>query len=226
MRLDVYSDFVCPWCWLGRHRLKLALAMHRGRAPILRYRPFQLNPEIGPGGVPRDVYLVAKFGSIERAAQVHALVEQAAERDGLALNLAQITVTPPTLDAHRLIDWAIEEAGAAKPGDIDLLIDGLFSAYLVDGRDIGDTAVLIDIAQTAGYDADAARAYLADGAGESAVRTADLTARRLGIQAVPCFVFNRQHALAGAHEPETFLPLLDLATIDDARHRLAGDGSA
>lgn len=219
MKLDVYSDFVCPWCWLGRHRLKLALALHRGRAPAVRYRPFQLNPEIGPGGVPRDTYLVAKFGSIERARQVHALVEQAAERDSLPLRLDSIAVTPPTLDAHRLVDWAAD----AALGDLDALIDRLFTAYLVDGRDIGDRAVLADIAASAGYDAAQAAEFLAGPNGESAVRTADLTARRLGIQAVPCFVFNRQHALAGAHEPETFLPLFDLAAVDDARHRLGAE---
>ncbi len=208
MLIETYADLVCPWCFIGRRRLGRALALRPRARPEIRWRPFQLNPEMPRNGMDRQQYLAAKFGGPERARQVYRVVEDTALRDGLTLNLDRIRRTPNSFDAHRLVRWA-ERAGLS-----DALADALMAAFFVDGEDIGDWSVLAGAAERLGFDGDEAWAMLRTDAEAAAVRSSDALARQMGLQAVPCYVFERRYALAGAQEPQSFLPLLDLAVGD------------
>lgn len=206
MLIDVFADLVCPWCYIGANRLARALAERPGVRPERRWHPFLLNPDLPPGGIDRSLYLAIRFGSRERARQVLAVVEETARRDGLPLNLNRITRTPNTIDAHRLVLLA-ESIGQGES-----LVAALYTAYFVDGLDIGDREMLIDMASTLGLGAEACRAALAgDGAEDQSRFQADVLSYQLDLHAVPCFIFDRRYVLAGAQEPVAFLPLLDLA---------------
>jgi predicted DsbA family dithiol-disulfide isomerase len=205
MIVEIYSDLICPWCYIGKHRLERALT-ERGRLPLeRRWQPYELNPDMGPGGIDRFAYLATKFGGAERARQVYSVIEETAERDGLPIRLDRIKRTPNTLNAHRLVRFA------SRLNLGDKLTDLLFAAYFVESLDIGDREVLLAKAAEAGIDPDMARDHLGGNADIAAIRATESVARQLGIQAVPCFIFNRRYALAGAQEPSAFLPLLDLA---------------
>jgi predicted DsbA family dithiol-disulfide isomerase len=180
MLVEIFSDLVCPWCYIGKRRLERALDERPGTILQKRWQPFELNPDLPAAGMDRMAYLAAKFGGLERARQIYGVIEETAARDGISLSFGRIRRTPNTLDAHRLVRFAMRGTTA------DRLVDLLFEAYFVEGLDIGDRDVLVAKAVEAG-------------------------ARQMGIQAVPCFVFNRRYALSGAQEPATFLPLLDLA---------------
>jgi len=205
MLIEVYADVVCPWCYIGRGRLRRALAERPEVRAEPLWRPFQLNPEMPPGGLDRGLYLAAKFGGPDRARQVYGAIAEAAARDGLPLALERIRRTPSTLDAHRLVLFA------AARGRQEEMVDVLYRAYFVLGLDVGDRDVLAGCASAAGLDGDEAAAHLASDEDADAVRTSDLRARQLGIQAVPFHIFDRRYAVAGAQEPGAFSPLLDLA---------------
>lgn len=209
MLIETFADLTCPWCYIGSHRLAQALAERPRVRPEVRWQPFQLNPDLPRGGMERAAYLNAKFGNSERARQLHSVVEETAARDGLAMHLDRIKRTPNTLDAHRLVRIA-GRYGLAGP-----MVDLLFRAFFVDGLDIGDVDTLAATAGLLGLDADEVKALLLSDAEVSAVRAADMLARHLTLQAVPCYVFNRRYALSGAQEPSSFLPLLDLAANED-----------
>ncbi|MEI6558930.1 MAG: DsbA family oxidoreductase [Rhodospirillaceae bacterium] len=209
MLIDVFSDLVCPWCYIGIHRLGRALKERPRLQARRRWHPFLLSPDLPAGGIDRALYLTIRFGSRQRARQMLAVVEDTALRDGLPLNLQRITRTPNTLDAHRLVLLA-ETIGAS-----DTLIETLFAAYFVDGLDIGDRDLLLVLAAAAGIDPDQARACLArDGYPELTRFQAEVLGHQLDLHAVPCFIFERRFVLAGAQEPVAFLPLLDLAAGD------------
>lgn len=210
MLIETFADLTCPWCYIGRHRLLRALAERPRVRPDVRWQPFQLNPDLPRGGMERDAYMVAKFGGPERARQIHAVIEDTADRDGLDLHLGRIKRMPSTFDAHRLIRMA------GRRGVSGAMVDALFHAYFVDGLDIGDIDTLAATAGRVGLDATEIKAQLLGDAEVSNVRSADALARQLTLQAVPCFVFNRRYALSGAQEPGSFLPLLDLSVDEDA----------
>jgi len=193
--IDVVSDVVCPWCYIGKRQLDTALAaLPPQQRPVVRWHPFQLNPDLPAAGVDRRQYLESKFGGPERAEQIYARVRAAGQAAGLALALDRIERQPNTLDAHRLIAWAQDTAQA----DASPLVEALFQAYFVDGRSIGDPDVLAAVAGEAGLDAAAARAMLASDAHRFETAEADDRARGMGIGGVPFFVFNRQLAVSGA----------------------------
>jgi predicted DsbA family dithiol-disulfide isomerase len=211
MLIEIFADLICPWCFIGWRRLRRAVAERPALSTQIRWRPFQLNPDMPPGGMDRQLYLHAKFGSRERARQIYGVVEETARRDGLALDLSRIRRTPNTFDAHRLIRWA-EQGGEALT-----LVEGLFTAYFMEGADISDRETLVAVAAAAGYAPDAA-AHLLESGGEAAeVRAADALARQMGLHAVPCFVFDRRYALSGAQEASSLLPLLDLGICGEPR---------
>ncbi|TWA81349.1 putative DsbA family dithiol-disulfide isomerase [Azospirillum brasilense] len=217
MLIETYADLICPWCYIGKRRLARALA-DRPRVQVeLRWQPFQLNPDMAPGGMERSAYLAAKFGGTERARQIHLVVEETAERDGLPLRLDRIRRTPNSFDGHRLIRIA------ARHGLGDRMADALFHAYFVDGLDIGDRDTLAATAAGLGFDFDEIKTLLTGDAETSAVFNADATARQLGLQAVPCYIFNRRYALSGAQEPASFLPLLDLGVEEQEGVTAAAD---
>ncbi|OYD85488.1 DsbA family oxidoreductase [Azospirillum brasilense] len=217
MLIETYADLICPWCYIGKRRLARALA-DRPRVQVeLRWQPFQLNPDMAPGGMERSAYLAAKFGGTERARQIHLVVEETAERDGLPLRLDRIRRTPNSFDGHRLIRIA------ARHGLGDRMADALFHAYFVDGLDIGDRDTLAATAAGLGFDFADIKTLLNSDAETSAVFNADATARQLGLQAVPCYIFNRRYALSGAQEPASFLPLLDLGVEEQEGVTAAAD---
>lgn len=206
MRVDIYFDLVCPWCLIGKHRFKRALADRPQVSVEPHWQPFQLNPDMPRGGMDRATYLATKFGGTDRAAHINALIGHAAAQDGIEMRLDRIERTPNTLDAHRLVRLAAILGVPAEP-----IVDALFHAYFVECLDIGRPEVLIAVAVRHGIPRDEIAGLLASSEDVSAVQMADATARRLGIQAVPCFIFDRRYALTGAQDPNAFLPILDIA---------------
>lgn len=215
MRLEVFFDVICPWCYLGRHRLARALAKRPNATLKLRWRPFQLNPGMPTAGMHREAYLAAKFGTPEKAARIYRAAAEALRRDGVAFDFAGIGRTPNTLNAHRLIGWADRQGVPAETA-----IDRLFRAYFIEGVNIGDPAVLADLAGEIGLVVPDVLAYLQTTRDAEAIAAQDSMARMLGIDAVPTFVIDRRYAISGAQEPETLLPLLDLAA--QSEHAAAG----
>jgi predicted DsbA family dithiol-disulfide isomerase len=206
LTIDVVSDVVCPWCYLGRGRLLAALASRPGVETVLRWRPFQLDPTIPPGGLDRKDYMRRKFGSLDRLSPVHERLEALGSDLGIRFAFDAIQRSPNTLDAHRLIRFA------AAAGRQDELVAGLFAAYFSEGRDIGDPAVLRDVAVSACLDAAEVDALLAgDALAEDVRREIDM-ARELGIQGVPFFIFGGSHAVSGAEAPEVLASAIDQAT--------------
>jgi predicted DsbA family dithiol-disulfide isomerase len=203
--IDVVSDVVCPWCYIGKRRLEAALARLREAEPDLpvavRWHPFQLNPDLPREGVDRRGYLEAKFGGPARAQEIYARVSAAGATVGIPFAFDAIERQPNTLDAHRLIAWA----QSRREGDPDALVERLFRAYFLDGRFLGDRETLVAVAADAGYDADDARRFLASDELADAIAGADERARSLGVSGVPFFIFGGNTALSGAHEPETLL---------------------
>ena len=205
MHIDIVSDVICPWCFIGKRRLERALKTRGDDDVSLSWRAFQLNPDMPPGGMPREAYLAAKFGNAANAARLYATIADAGAAEGIPFAFDRIRRTPNTRDAHRLIRYAARN-GTAAP-----VVEALFTGYFVEGRDIGDHGVLADIAGDCGLDRLAVAQYLASPAGEQEVLAEDRAARRLGINAVPCFIVDGGYAISGAQEPEFFLPLFDLA---------------
>jgi predicted DsbA family dithiol-disulfide isomerase len=204
MHIDIVSDVICPWCFIGKRRLEKALSLRPEVAVDVTWRPFQLNPDMPPDGMERQAYIAAKFGGGGQADRIYANVAAVGAGVGIPFAFDRIRRTPNTRDAHRLIRWAAAQAQA------DPVVEALFRAYFLDGRDIGDRAVLAEVAGAAGLDAAEARRWLDGNADIEPVLAEDRGARRLGINAVPCFIFERHYAVSGAQEPEFFLPIFDL----------------
>jgi predicted DsbA family dithiol-disulfide isomerase len=190
--IEVASDVICPWCYIGKRRLEKALALLDGEVkPEIRWLPFQLNPDMPEAGVAREEYRKAKFGSLERSRGLDARVAAEGEREGIAFAFDRMQRTPNTVAAHRLIDLA------QKQGRGTAVVDALFKAYFEEARDIGDAAVLAGIAQAAGV---TGWPQQADGPTVAAVEE---EVRNLGISAVPTFILGRKLGVSGAHPPET-----------------------
>jgi len=203
LTIDVVSDVVCPWCYIGKRKLEAALALPEaaGLPPVVvRWHPFQLNPDMPQDGMPRKQYLEDKFGGPERAAAIYERVRAAGSAVGLNLNIDGITRQANTLAAHALIGFAQQD-----DRDGSDVKERLLKAYFVENRDIGDVDVLTAIAAEAGLDADAARAFITSAEEREAVSESDAQARQLGVTGVPFFIFNRQLAVSGAQDPETLL---------------------
>jgi predicted DsbA family dithiol-disulfide isomerase len=203
LTIDVISDVVCPWCYVGKRRLEAALSELAAREPALRpfvsWHPFQLNPDLPREGIDRRAYVEGKFGGPERARQVYERIRAVGAEVGIAFAFGAIARQPNTRDAHRLISWAQAQ------GDADALVERLFRAYFLDGRFIGDHAILAAIAGEAGLDADAARAHLASEQGDEAIVAMDRRVRELGVEGVPFFIFEGRIAVSGAQEPQVLL---------------------
>jgi predicted DsbA family dithiol-disulfide isomerase len=205
MRIDIFSDVICPWCFIGKRRLERALALRPDLAATLSWRAFELNPDLPNDGIPRELYLTAKFGSYHAADRLYAAVSDAGRSDGIEFAFERIRRTPNTLRAHRLIHLAGEKGCAER------VVETLFRAYFLEGQDIGHIEILAELAAHAGLDEAETRQYLAGDAGTTEVRAEEYRARRLGIHAVPYFVLERGYAISGAQEPEIFLPMFDIA---------------
>ncbi|MDP3960919.1 MAG: DsbA family oxidoreductase [Pseudorhodobacter sp.] len=191
-RLDIFSDPVCPWCYIGKVHLDRALEAHPAHDFETHWQPFQLNPDLPREGVDRAAYLEAKFGGKARAAQVYARVEEAAQAAGLVIDFAAMKRMPNTLDAHRLIHWAGLEGRQAA------MVAALFAAFFQNGRDIGDAATLTELAGAVGMDPAVVARLLASDADRAEIAARDTHARARGVGAVPTYVIANRHVLSGA----------------------------
>jgi len=192
LKVEVVSDVICPWCYIGKRRLEKALALLEGEAQVeLRWLPFQLNPEMPREGMARADYRARKFGSVERGRSLDARVAAEGQGEGIAFAFERIERTPNTLAAHQLIEIAQQE------GRGDAVVDALFRAYFEQARDIGDPEVLAEIAarcEVAGWPG---------AADEKRVAALEASMRGLGISAVPTFIFDRRLGVSGAHPPDS-----------------------
>lgn len=205
IRLDIFSDPVCPWCHIGKANLDRALEARGDHPFAIEWHPFQLNPDMPPGGMDRAEYLAAKFGGPERVRQIEARVEEAARAAGTVIDFARVTRIPNTGDAHRLIHWAGIE-GRQTP-----VVGALFRAYWREGRDIGDHATLADIAGAAGMDRAATLRLLAGEADRDAIAARDAHARGRGVSAVPTFIIADRYVVSGAQPPALWAQVMDEA---------------
>ncbi len=202
VKLDIISDPICPWCYIGKTQLDRALEAHPDHPFQVEWHPFQLNPDMPREGMDRRTYLETKFGGREQAVSVYARIAEAAEAAGLDIDLGAIERTPNTLDAHRLIHWAGVE-GRQTP-----VVSALFRAYFKEGRDIGDPEVLADIADGTGLDAALIHRLLASDADLDDIRARDAWAREHGVTGVPTFVVAQRHAVPGAQPPELWAKVI------------------
>lgn len=204
MDIDIFSDTVCPWCFIGKRHLEQALAADARQNVRLHWHAFQLNPDLPPEGRDRGEYLQVKFGGAENAERLYARVREAGRNAGIAFQFDRITRSPNTFQSHRLIRLA-ETLGKA-----DAMVETLFRGYFLEGRDLGDAATLAELAVAAGLESDVA-AWLQGEAESDAVRNDLRAAAELGISGVPFFIFNRRYALSGAQPVEIFRQALRAA---------------
>ena len=206
LSIEIISDIVCPWCFIGKRRLEAALKLYAEKHPDappakITWRPFQLNPDLPPEGMSRADYVRRKFGpngarNYDRVAAVGASV-------GIPFAFDKILRQPNTVAAHSLVEMAVP--GPAQ----DKVKETLLNAYFLEGADLTDNDVLLDLAVRGGLDRAAAERTLGDPAARATIAAADREARTLGVEGVPFFIFNKRVALSGAHEPETLLDAIE-----------------
>lgn len=209
--IDVVSDAVCPWCFVGKRRLEAALAESDAADVRVRWRPFQLDSTIPAEGLDRKTYMNAKFRDPARLAEAHARLKALGAEVGIAFDFDAIQRAPNTLDAHRLIRWA--EAFGTQ----DKLVERLFSLYFEQGRDIGDRDVLAAAAADCGLDGAAAREWLERGDDADDVRAEIEQAQRIGVSGVPFFIFANRLAVSGAQSSDVLSRAIDEARREDAK---------
>lgn len=203
IRLDIFSDPVCPWCLIGKANLDRALESHPEHPFAIEWHPFQLNPDMAAEGVDKRSYLAARFGGVDKLEQIHARLRDSAKSAGVDMDPDTPTRIPNTLNAHRLIHWAGLE------GRQTAMVSALFRAYWRKGRDIGDASVLAAIAGEVGLDAAAIARLLATDADADDLRARDQDARAKGVNAVPTFLIAQQFVLSGAQPPELWGQVID-----------------
>ena len=204
IKLDILSDPICPWCYIGKTHLDRALEQRPDHPLNIEWHPFQLNPDMPREGMDRQSYLETKFGGKANAADVYGRIAEAAKAAGLKnFDLDGIKRTPNTLDAHRLIHWAGLE------GRQTAAVSRLFKAYFEEGQDIGDSEVLLDIAAAVGLDRAMIERLLESDADLDDIRARDEHARARGVTGVPTFVLANAHVVPGAQPPELWAKVLD-----------------
>ena len=211
MPVDVVSDVVCPWCFIGKRRLEKALALRPDIAVELRWRPYFLNDWIPREGIDRKTYLETKFGSVDRYTSIAGRVRGAAEEEGLVYRLEKISRQPNTLDCHRLILWARNTGEPAR------MKQRLMDLYFTEGADLTDREVLVQAAVDCGMDGDLVRGLLASDADVERVSQEAQSAKDAGIDGVPCFIFGNVLAVSGAQAPEYLADALARASAEYAR---------
>ena len=200
MQVDIYSDIVCPWCYVGKRRMERALAQLDGAAQAhITWRPFQLNPTMPLDGMDRTTYLKAKFGSLEAFGRMEEQLLAAGKDEQIPFAFEKIQRTPNTFAAHRLAWYA------AQQGKQDEVVEALFRAYFLEGKHIGDVKTLTHVAAEAGLDRTETDTFLASEKGMVEVKAEEAVGRRLGIRGVPYFVFNGSIAISGAQTPDIFV---------------------
>ncbi len=220
LTIDVVSDVVCPWCYLGQKRLDSAISAVPDVDVAVTWRPFQLDPTIPAEGMDRKAYMRAKFGDESRLRDAHARLEALGAAEGIDYAFDAIKVSPNTLGAHRVIRWA----GANSPKIQNKLVRRLFKLYFEEGADIGDHAVLAKAAGDAGMDAAVVEALLASDADRDAVANEAATASRMGVTGVPCFLFEGKSAVMGAQDTSTLTDAIKQIAAAKARGELEKAG--
>ncbi len=212
VKLDIISDPICPWCYIGKAQLDRAIA-EVGINPFeTDWRIFQLNPDMPPEGMDRREYLEGKFGGPERAQQIYGRIAEAAKGAGLDVALDKIGRTPNTMDAHRVIRWA-RSTGAQQA-----LVDDLFTRYFENGEDISDHTVLLDAAEAAGMEREIVARLLEGDADRDMLAEEDRTAREMGVTGVPTFIVGGRYVLTGAQDAETWTKVIrELIASAEAR---------
>lgn len=195
LSIDVVSDVVCPWCYVGKKRLELALAMVPEIQADIHWRPFQLDPTIPQEGIPRRAYMEKKFGSLDKIAPIHERLTEMGQDLGIPFHFSAIEISPNTLDAHRLIRWAFGERQ-------DGMVETLFRAFFVEGLNLADRNILAKLAAQCGFNADDIKAALDSDEDRDAVIGEIAAAQDLGIQGVPFFIFGQRYAVSGAETPK------------------------
>jgi len=204
MQIDVISDTVCPWCFIGKRRLMRAMALRPHIAFDVKWRPYRLDPTVPKGGMDRQAYMRAKFGDDPmKIVEMHKLIAAEGAKDGIEFDFAAIRRRPDTLDSHRLIRWA-EAAGVQ-----DEVVERLFIAYFENGEDIGDIRVLSDIADLCGMDGVEVAEMLEGDTDRGLVEREDQIAHEMGVTGVPAMIFGSKLAVSGAREPEMLALVID-----------------
>nr|WP_181364462.1 DsbA family oxidoreductase [Ascidiaceihabitans donghaensis] len=202
IKLDIMSDPICPWCFIGKAHLDKALQAHPDHRFEIEWHPFQLNPEMPMDGMDRRAYLEGKFGGKEGAVRAYAPVVENAEKAGVAIDFEGMKRTPNTINAHRLIHWAGIE------GRQTAAVSALFKAYFTDTRDIGDLEVLADIADSIEMDASVVTRLLNTDEDMQSIRDRDAHSRKMGVNSVPTFIVGGRHAVPGAQPPELWAQVI------------------
>ncbi len=215
MQIDVVSDTVCPWCYIGKRRLEQALAMRPDVEFDVRWRPYQLDPAVPPEGYDRKAYLAAKFGDAGRLSAMSQAIREHGAGVGLDFAFDRIARTPNTLDSHRLVRWA------ASVGVQDAVVEALFRAYFIEGRDVGDRPTLVEIAAACGMDAELVEELLGSQADADLVRREVGLAAEMGVSGVPAFVIDNRFLMVGAQDPERLLFAIDKAQSDRGQRSAA-----
>jgi predicted DsbA family dithiol-disulfide isomerase len=206
MKIEIYSDLICPWCYIGKHRMQAALKLlGKEFTPKIVWRPFQLNPDMPIEGMNRKTYRTNKFGSWERSLAMDAEVAATGEGLGIEFNYDKVLITPNTLAGHRLLWWA------AQQHHQDHLAEALFRAYFTEGRNVGRLDVLAEVAAEVGLPQAEAIVFLDSDAGKKEVEEEVLKGLKLGLQGVPLFVVNDVPALSGAQMPRKFVEVFQQA---------------
>ena len=211
VQIDVFSDTICPWCWIGKRRLERTLESLAHLDAEIVWHAFQLNPEMPADGMNRQEYLATKFGGADNARAIYGRVIAEGARVSLPFDFGAITRTPNTLDSHRLVRWAAYQTPGQEP-----LVEALFEAYFARGEDVGDREVLAQVAGAAGYDESEATALLSGDGGRAEAAHEDMQARRAGVTGVPCFILDAKVAVPGAVEPEVFRRVFEEHDIGSA----------
>lgn len=208
MRIDVYYDLICPWCYIGFHRLRRALSCRPDIDAQVVWHPFQLNPSLPTQGTDQGAYLRMRYGSMTRARRITDGITEIARRDGLPIDLDAIRTTPNSAKAHQFTLFHAAETGTVEPA-----IEALMRAHCAEGRNVGSDDELLVIGRMLGHQVGSLRRAINGGDERAIVRARDASARRLGIQAVPSLIIDKRFSISGAQEPSALLPLFDAASI-------------
>jgi predicted DsbA family dithiol-disulfide isomerase len=219
LTVDVVSDVVCPWCYIGKRRLEKAIALRPDIPVTVRWHPYLLKPWVPREGMSRADYLTQKFGSVERYEGIAGRVRAAAAAEGLVYASDKMARQPNTLDCHRLIFWAGHTGNAAR------MKQRLMELYFAEGADLSDRETLVRAAAECGLDADETRARLASDADVAEVEQAANTAKEAGIDGVPCFILGNVLAVSGAQEPAHLAGAMERAVAEQQRMQEAGEAA-
>jgi predicted DsbA family dithiol-disulfide isomerase len=214
--IDIVSDVVCTWCYLGKARLELAIAEVQDEVGVdINWRPYRLNPDYPPEGVDQKKTLAQKLGGEERVAEAHKMLSDFGREVGINFDFDAIEIGPNTLDAHRLVHWAVTESREKQ----EKVINALFKANFEEGRNVGDHAVLLDIAEEAGLDRSVIATLLASDADRDLIVAEIDAAQKIGVTGVPFFIFDQQYAVSGAQTPDVLAGALrDIAKMKAEAH--------